>query len=205
MLSIHFLTTFVQHHDILAYVLLFFGVILEGEFVLLLSGILANLGALSFPILYVVGFLGALMKTYLGYTIGGFLKFKYPKSKFFRFITRRVNGYLPQFKKDAFWSIFISKFIYGINHFVLIYSGYTKVPKKTFYKAEIGTSFLWVLEFLTIGYIFSFAALTISHDIRKFTFILLAFVIGFIILQKIINFFLEVYEARKAEYEEEQE
>lgn len=202
MLTIKLLTNFVHQHEVLAYVLLFFAVIIEGEFVLLVSGILAHLGALSFPILYIVGYLGAFGKTYVGYGLGVFLKRRYPRSRFFRFVMRRVNDLLPSFKKDPFWSIFTSKFIVGINHFVLIYSGYVKVPKKTYYKAELSSSLAWIFEFLALGYFFSFAAFSISRDIRKFTLIILAFVIGFVIVQRLINLFLEMYEARKDDFEE---
>jgi membrane protein DedA with SNARE-associated domain len=90
-----------QQFKELAYVLLFFAVIIEGEFVLLVSGILAHLGALSFPILYIAGYLGAFGKTYVGYGLGVFLKRRYPRSRFFRFVMRRVNDLLPSFKKRS--------------------------------------------------------------------------------------------------------
>src|SRR5258706_14643602 len=127
MLTIKAIVDFASAHEVLGYLFLFVGIILEGEFVLLIAGILAHLGAFPFWGLYFAGILGAIFKTFLGYTIGNFLNIKYPKSRFFRFVTRRIRDHLPHFKTKPFWSIFISKFIWGINHFVLIFSGYTKI------------------------------------------------------------------------------
>lgn len=197
MVTLHAITHFFQVHDTIGYILFTLGIALEGEFLLILGGVLAHLGAFTFPLMYVAGFIGACIKTALGYWLGRFLRRKYPKSRFFRFVTRKVGTFLPHFKERPFWSIFISKFIFGVNHFVLVYSGYVHVRRWIYYKAEVLSSLLWVLLFLGLGYIFSIAAFGISHDIRKFTLLLFVFVAGFVILQRIINFILELYETKK--------
>jgi hypothetical protein len=47
---------------------------------------------------------------------------------------------------------------------------------------------------LSIGWIFSYTALSISRDVRNFLGMILIFFIMFFILEKIIAFFIEVFE-----------
>ena len=80
--------------------------------------------------------------------------------------------------------------------FTLVYSGYKKINLKTFIKAEISSLITWALFMLFIGYFFSYTALSISRDVRKFIGIILIFFIMFFILEKIIAFIIEFFEIK---------
>ncbi len=197
MISFHTITEFVQNHQLWGYIVVFIGVLIEGEITLIIAGILAHIGAFTFGEAYIVALVGGMSKTLLGYKIGRVLRKKYSKSRIFRYIVRKVRMLLPKFDEKPFWSVFISKFIFGLNNFVLIYSGFIKVRRSTYIKAEIISNSVWSFLALGLGYIFSIAALEISHDIRKFMLLFLAFLISFIILQKIMQFFIELFETKK--------
>jgi len=197
MMSFHAITEFVQNHQLLGYFILFVGVLIEGEFTLIVAGILAHIGAFAFGETYMVALAGGMSKTLIGYRIGRFLRRKYSKSRFFRFVVRKVRTLLPKFDEKPFWSVFISKFIFGLNNLVLIYSGFVRIRRHTYIKAELVSNAVWSFLALGLGYVFSIAALNISHDIRKFMLLLLVFLVGFVILQRIMQFALEIIETKK--------
>ncbi|MBP6926590.1 MAG: hypothetical protein KBB70_02745 [Candidatus Pacebacteria bacterium] len=197
MISFHAITEFVQHHQMAGYLMVFLGVLIEGELTLIITGVLAHIGAFTFGEAYMVSLAGGMTKTLFGYRIGRFLRRKYPKSRFFRFVVRKVLSILPKFKEKPFWSIFISKFIFGVNNLVLIFSGFAKVRRSVYYRAELISNAALCFLAIGLGYIFSIAALNISHDIRKFMLLFLVFLVGFFIVQRIIHFIIEVAETKK--------
>jgi membrane protein DedA with SNARE-associated domain len=195
--TVNALANFVAGNEVLAYILIFLGIIIEGEVVVIFSGILAHLGGLSIITSFFVGVLGIASKSYLGYQLGAWLEKKYPHNRFLKYIEGKIFYFLPRFKERPFWSVFLSKFIYGINHLAIILSGYLKINFKTYFKAEFSSSILWLIEFLALGYFFSYAAIGYSKDIRKFSVIILLFIVAFILLEKFITFLFEVSKAKK--------
>ncbi len=197
--TVNALKHFAEGYATLAYMFIFLGVIVEGELVMIFAGILAQLGALNLPLVIVVGFLGAICKTILGYRIGVLFNKRFAHNRFFMYLERRVYHLFPKFKENPFWSIFISKFIYGVNHFVLLLSGYMKIDFKTYFKAEFYSSMIWIPEMFLLGYFFSFAALGITKEIQHFSVIILLFILGFIFFEKLVAFLYEVWEELKKE------
>src|SRR4029079_9979115 len=112
----------VEHHQLLVYAIILLGIVFEGEFVIIGTGIFAHLRAINiyFAVLFV--FCGAFAKTFLGYELGKFLFKKFQHHRLFNYIEKRVYLVLPKFKTKPFWSIFISKFIIGANNVVIIFS-----------------------------------------------------------------------------------
>ena len=105
----------------------------------------------------------------------------------------RISYFLPRFKERPFWSIFVARFlILGLHWFSIVFSGFKKVEWKTYAKAELSSLFVWAVAILSIGSIFSYAALSVSHDIRKFLGLILLFFILFFILEKVVAFILEI-------------
>jgi membrane protein DedA with SNARE-associated domain len=184
----------VEYHQTLVYALIFLGLIFEGEFTLISAGILIHLGAIDFPLTVSLILLGSAIKTFYCYYFGKAIYEKWSHTKFLKYIERRVNYFLPRFQQRPFWSIFISKFIMWLNFSVLVFSGYSKIDFKTYLKAEALSTIIWAPVLLIMGSFFSFAALNISHEIWKFFLIIVLFVIGFILLDKIISWLYEIFE-----------
>ena len=130
--TVNLVANFVAGNEVLAYFLIFLGIIIEGEVVVLFAGILAHLGGLNIIPCFIVGVFGIASKSYLGYYLGIFLHNKYPHNRFFRYIESKILYFLPHFKDRPFWSVFLSKFIYGINHFAIVLAGYLKINFKTY-------------------------------------------------------------------------
>lgn len=192
--TVNLLTNLVTHHYILAYIVIFLGLVFEGEFVLISVGILIHLGALNFWISIIFIFLGGLLKTTAGYALGKYLYKKFNHNKFFKYVDRRVHDIMPRFQAKPFWSIFISKFIIGVNYIVVLFSGYRGVNFRTYLKAEFFSTIIWAPLMLSLGYFFSYTALHISKEITKFSLIIILFIIGFFLLDRFISVLYYVFE-----------
>ena len=192
--TVKLLTTLIENHQILAYTLIFVGLIFEGEFFVISTGVLAHLGALDFWFALFFILLGAVSKTLLGYYIGKIVHDRWHHTKFLKHIAKRVLQIMPRFKQKPFWSIFISKFILGTNHIVIIFSGYHKIDFRKYLEAETLATIIWAPTLLSLGYFFSYAALHVSHEIWRFSFIVLVLVILFIVFDKLVSWFYELFE-----------
>ncbi len=195
MLSIIFIKQFIAEHANIIYLLIILGVALEGEIMVIFAGIFAHLGSINIYIAFIATLVGGGIKSVIGYSIGYYLQKHHSKRNFLIKTENRVNYFLPNFIKKPFLSIFLSRFlILGIYWFALIYAGYKKINLRTFIKAESFSLVTWAIAMLSLGFFFSYTALSISRDVRKFVGIILVFFIMFFVLEKIIAFIIELFE-----------
>lgn len=192
--TVKFLTILVEQHQVLAYALIFIGLIFEGEVVLISTGILSHLGALNIWLTLCLVILGVLTKTFLGYYAGKTIHNKWHETKFLKYIEKKVLNIMPHFDQKPFWSIFVSKFIFGVNNMVIIFSGYKKINYKKYLKAELSSTIIWAPLLLLLGYFFSYTALHVSKEIWRFSLIILIFVIGYILFDKLVGWLYEIFE-----------
>lgn len=192
--TIQLLTNLVEHHQLLIYGIIFLGVIIEGEAVAISSGILVHLGALNTPLTLLVIVLGGLVKTVLGYQIGKWCYLKYNHNRFFTYMQKRVKRFLPRFKQKPFWSIFISKFILGANHIVILFSGFERIDYKKYLRAEVISTLIWAPVMVTLGYLFSYTALRVTREVGRFSMVVFTLFLLFILFDKLISWLYEVFE-----------
>ncbi len=178
----------------LAYVLIFLGLIFEGEVTLIAAGILIYLKAVNLPFALIFICLGSLVKTFYAYYLGVFIYKKWNHTRFMKYIERRVSYLLPRFQQKPFFSIFISKFITYLNFSVIVFSGYSKIDFKTYLKAELSASAIWIPGLLALGYFFGYTALSVSHEVWRFSLITALLIIGFILFIKLITWIYELFE-----------
>ncbi len=197
--TVQVLTNLVENHQIWAYLIIFFGLIFEGEIIVIMAGVLSYLGALNFWISLAFIIFGGLVKTFSCYYLGTLLYKRYYNNKVFQYIERRVFYFMPRFKEKPFWSIFISKFIMGVNYLIIIFSGYHKISLKIFLKAEIISTVIWAPALLSLGFFFSQTAISVSREIGKFSLVVFVLVVIFLLFDKIISSFYTFYEYFKNE------
>lgn len=197
-ISINLIKYFVGDHALIAYAIIFLGIILEGEIVVIFAGIFAGLGSLDLLISFFTILLGGSTRSLLGYIIGAYLEKKHSNKSFLKNLERRIMYVFPHFTDRPFWSIFISRFfILGVGFLTLVFSGYKKIPLRIYAKAEGISLVLWSLLMLGLGYFFSYTALSISRDIRNFIGLIFAFFIIFFIVEKVIMFIIELFNGRE--------
>lgn len=191
--TVNILKSLVENHLVLTYFLIFFITIFEGEIITISAGILVLLGALNFWIALAFILCGGMVKTVSGYFLGRLLHKKFKSHKFFVYIEKRILGVMPHFEKKPFWSIFISKFIM-VNHLVIVFAGYKDIDFNKYLKAEICSTLFWAPGLMILGYFFSYAALTVSKDIWRFSVIVLVLFILFVLFDKLLGWLYIVFE-----------
>jgi len=198
MLTIHYIKEFALLHAHLIYLLILLGVVIEGEIAVILAGIFAHLGSINLVVAVYVIFIGGGIKSFIGYSIGSYLQNHHSNSAILYKIERRVNHSFPRFDKRPFWSIYLSRFLlFGIYWFALIFAGYKKTNLHTFIKAELYSLVSWTFVMISLGYFFSYTAISISRNVRNFFGFIIIFFIGFFILEKIIALFINLFETEK--------
>jgi membrane protein DedA with SNARE-associated domain len=194
MLSIKHIADFALLHADIAYILIILGVIIEGEIVVILAGIFAYFGSLDIFIALAVTIFAGGLKSLIGYSIGFYMQKNRSELPLFCMVESKVSRFFPRFNERLFWSIFLSRFlVFGIYWFALIFAGFNKIKLKTFIKAEISSLIAWSIFMLSIGYFFSYTAISISKDIRNFFGLILIFFIGFFILEKVLGFIVKLF------------
>lgn len=183
----------VEHNQVLAYFLIFITTIIEGEVVAISAGILILLGGLNFWIAFLAILGGGVIKSFLGYFIGIQLNKRFHEHRFFQYIERKVLAVMPHFQEKPFWSIFVSKFLM-VNHIVIIFSGYKKINFKKYIQAELLSNIIWAISLLALGYFFSYTAFHVSTKLSEFLLIVVLFIVGFFLLEKVVSILYNLFE-----------
>jgi len=192
--TVEFLRTLVEQNQVLAYMLIYLGIVVEGEAIVISAGILVYLGILNFWVALVFIILGGVSKTILGYALGKYLFKKFNHTALLKYMKRRVKYFLPSFKHHPFWSIFISKFIWGANHMVILYSGFERIDYKKYLKAELLATAIWAPGLMTLGYFFGHTALQMSREVSRFVLIVLVLFIFYFIFDRLFTWLYAMFE-----------
>ena len=174
----------VQNHRYLGYTVLFFAMIFEGELFLVATGMLVNLGAFDPFDAFFFAFAGVLLGDILWYGLGRYLNYKHSHRKFVSVVIKKVRKILPNIQKNPAHVIFISKFIYGLNHSTILVLGYLKIGFRQFFRTQFFTSLLWCVLFLVVGFIFGAAALTITHSFNRLALVGILLLLALIFIER---------------------
>lgn len=186
MTSLQFLSQLIEHYGLYAVFLL---AMIEGDFTLLLAGVLAHsafFGDYSFARVLLWGTLGAFASDNVAYatgrgfgkTVRGFRLYRRAKPRLER-LTERFGGR----------SIFLSKYIYGLRWASCTFYGVGRMPYLRFLLLSLASCFLWVCVISGVGYFFSSAVMKLIGNFRHVRWILLvvviAGVVGFYLIKRL--------------------
>jgi len=161
----------------LIYLLIFIGLILEGDAVLFAAFYLAQQGHLELEILIPVVFAGALTSDILWYKFGSFLE---KKSAFVRKQAERISRPIDRhLRKRPLSTIFISQFVFGLYHATIMRAGAIKVRFWPYFKTVFLSSIVWISLIGGLAY-FSSASITLLKKYIKYGEV--GLLIGFMIL-----------------------
>ena len=189
--SLQLFIHFVQDHRFLGYGFLYLAMLFEGELFLTAAGMLARLHAFNFFDAFLFAFAGVLTGDVLWYFLGRYLNKHHSHNRYLSYAIRKVKKLLPGIEKNPFHVIFISKFIYGLNHSTILVLGYLNIEFKHFIKIQFFTSLLWSLIFLVVGYMFGDAALAFTHRLDRFVIFAVIFFILLIVIEKSVGYVIE--------------
>lgn len=180
------LTNFSETHRVLAYLILFFITILEGEIVLLLAGILSYKGYLNISNVITIAFAAAILHDLFYWSIGRRFS-KTNRKKIFFIDLEKIRGALEKLKDRNGLYIFISKFAWSLNRLILITSGFTKIPVKEFLRYSVPACFVWTVTLVSIGYVFASETNVLRQDIKTALVLFAIFLTAVILFENLIR------------------
>jgi len=184
----------IQYSGFFTYPILALLMFIEGgDATLLASGFLIRFSRLNFFLVFPITILAIFTRDIVLYKIGKKYGDKFI-GRFGKFIFinqgkfNRIKNRLARHQKKT---IFLSKFLYGLNHITIIAVGSAGIKFKDFLKINIITIVFWELIMLSLGFFLAHSFTLIRHYVRDFS-IFLAFVVLFFIaleflLRKLIH------------------
>lgn len=176
-----------EQNIFLFYTLISLAVLLEGEVAFIVSGALFHLGVADGLPLIVAFVFGGFGKSVVMYQLGRLIDMVFPESTFLKKTEEKIHKIFPHIKEKPFLSIFLSKFIYGMNNAIIIFSGYIRFPFKKLFVIESASLAVFGPVLFLIGYVLSFTVASVGKYFRKISLILLACLVGFFVLQSLVR------------------
>jgi len=150
------LLAFLATYPLLAYLIIFVGVMIEGEGIILLASVFALQGHLSWPILALVVIAGTIIGDVLWYSAGKHLK----GTKFGCWLDRRYEK--PGERMGAWiisrfhWYAIVSKFMYFTTRPTIFLAGWHNFEFKKFLRITIYSTIVRATVMLGIGAVFGY-------------------------------------------------
>ena len=136
------------------YLIIFFGVMIGGEVILLPAVFLASLGLMNIFGVIVFGLAGTMISDSGWYLAGKKAKGKNYFSRIINYekYRPRIDLWKNKFNNYNAKILILSKFVYGTRIITLMSSGYQKLPYEKFLKFNFIGSFLWLAFIVVLGY-----------------------------------------------------
>lgn len=179
----HYLTT----SKALGYSLVFGGMIIEGDAVLFTAAFLAHQHYFDWgDVLLVVlsgVFIGDILWYYLGFKLNNSPRFTLLR----RWLDRISKTLDAQLQQRPLKIIFISKFLYGLHHAVLMRVGNLKLPLNKFLQTDAIAIVLWVTMVGGLGYLSGVSFPILKRSIKFAEVVLAAGFLIFLSLPRLIQ------------------
>lgn len=180
------LINFSETHRLLSYLIIVLAVLIEGEVVLLLAGVLSRNGYLDIFDVMVIAFAAAIIHDIVYWLIGK--RFSKITKKRFLFINfDKIQAFLEKTEVYNGFYIFISKFAWNFNRLVLIASGYLKIPIKRVLYYSVPACFIWTVTFVSLGYIFAYKTNILHKNFETAAIFLTIFIAAVVFLENIFR------------------
>jgi membrane protein DedA with SNARE-associated domain len=174
------------------YPILFIGTVMEGETVMVLGGLSAQLGYLSLTWVILVGFLGALCGDqicfYLGRRHGQAMLVRFPSWK------ARADRALHRLHRHQNLVILSFRFLYGLRSVTPFVIGMSNVTYLRFVVLDLISAGIWSVCIALGGYYFGQAVGLVLKDIQKYQVALLTGIAGVALLVWLVH----VYRQRRS-------
>lgn len=173
----------------LGYVIVFFGMFVEGEALLFISSFLAHAGFFDAGDLAIIAIAGALIGDSAWFWLGRRASAR--SNLITRLAERLASPFDAHIQNRTLHAIFLSKFAYGFNHAILLRAGMLNLDVKKIITADVLATAVWAVIVGSAGYFSGSAFLTLKHYFKFAEFIPLAiflvFLIGYTITTKQIK------------------
>jgi membrane protein DedA with SNARE-associated domain len=140
------------------------GSAVEGDFTLLLSGVVAHLGIFTFPLAVGAGALGSLMGDIAWYSLGRFRGPRFREGRFYRRVGPTVERLAKQLGP---WQLVAARFVYGTKSASMIFWGLHGLSFRRFLLIDCIGCLLGSLVFTSLGFLLSGSAIAILGHVKR--------------------------------------
>jgi membrane protein DedA with SNARE-associated domain len=140
------------------------GSAVEGDFTLLLSGVVAHLGIFTFPLAVGAGALGSLIGDIAWYSLGRFRGPRFREGRFYRRVGPTVERLAKQLGP---WQLVAARFVYGTKSASMIFWGLHGLPFRRFLLIDCVGCLLGSLVFTSLGFLLSGSAIAILGHVKR--------------------------------------
>jgi membrane protein DedA with SNARE-associated domain len=174
-------------HDHLQQLLIRYGLVtvllgsaVEGDFTLILSGVVAHLGIFAFPLAVAAGAAGSLIGDSAWYTLGRLRAPRFRQGRFYR----RVGPTIERLaQRMGPWELLAARFVYGTKAASMVFWGLHGLSLPRFLLINALGCVLGSLVFTSLGYLVSGSATALMGHVKRFELWLLgAFLVGIVIV-----------------------
>lgn len=141
-------------HPILFYFIVFAGMFVEGDFMLLFMGALSRGGYVHFMEVLPIAVFATLIHDILFWWIGTRLA-RLQRKKYLIFDLESMARLMDRIRPVAGAFIMLSKFAWNFNRIILVSMGYVKIPLKKLLKFSSITAIIWPVLYMSVGNVFA--------------------------------------------------
>lgn len=146
--------------------MIFAAMIFEGEIFLFAAAFLASQGFLNLELTFLAIFAGATAGDSFWYWLGH--KINHTDTCVSRWLVSRTGQFDDHLMNNSLRTIFISKFVYGAHHLMMVRAGVIKLRFKEFFKDDFLANLAWVVIIGGLGCLSGASFRYIKHYL-KFT------------------------------------
>jgi membrane protein DedA with SNARE-associated domain len=168
-------------HGLLAVLL---GSAFEGDFTLILAGVVAHLGFFPFPLAVAVGALGSFIGDSIWYGLGRFRGPRFRAGRLYRRVGPRVQRLADRFGP---WQLLLARFVYGTKAASMVFWGLNGLKFRRFGPIDAIGCVLGSAVFTGLGYLVSGSATLLLGRVRRVELWLLGAVLAGALLVLIIH------------------
>ncbi len=176
---------YLSEYQTLGYIIIFLGMMIEGDILLFTIGFLTHRGYFNIDIVLLIVFLGVIIGDNIWYALGELIDGK--DNFFIRFIKRVTEPFDEHLRRRTFRTIFITKFAYGLHRPTLLRIGMLKLSFKKFIESDIIASIFWIFIVGSLGYLSSASFFLIRRYLRYTEISLLFGLILFILISHLMR------------------
>lgn len=166
------------------YLVVFLGMLIEGNGTLFAVGFLINRDPSMAPGVIFVALLGALAEQVFWFWLGWKIRLRESSSPFITWIIKSSNHFDEHFLKRPKTTLLISKFIYGIHRAAVARAGILGISWGYYFKNNIPIIFIWMIILGSLGFAVNQSIHLVSYYFEYTGYILLVVLILFYIIQR---------------------
>jgi membrane protein DedA with SNARE-associated domain len=168
-------------HGLLAVLL---GAAFEGDFTLILAGVVAHLGFFPFPLAVAVGALGSFVGDSIWYGLGRFRGPRFRAGRIYRRVGPKIQRLAERFGP---WQLLLARFVYGTKAASMVFWGLHGLKFRRFAPIDAIGCVLGTAVFSGLGYLVSGSATLLLGRVRRVQLWLLGAVLVGAVLVLIIH------------------